>query len=214
MASAKKRKEPLKRDESAREFWASIYHDLSAGQPGLFGAITARSEAQCLRLSDIYALLDCAPFVGIGHLEAALAAWRYCEDGARWSFRTGTGNKDADRILAALASAGQKGLTRLQITNDVFNRHATKFEIDEALRRLHSLKLAVRKLEDTATRPAERWFYNPQRCEVCEESRPGDEEAGDTSHYSHLSASGNASSAEPDTEAETLIGDELGVGRL
>jgi hypothetical protein len=89
-------------------------------------------------------------------LQAALALWDYSERSAAWIFENGSGNKNADKILAALKAAGRNGLTRLQITNEVFNRHATKFEIDEALRLLHSLKLAVAKLEGTATRPAER----------------------------------------------------------
>jgi hypothetical protein len=171
---AKNLQEPLKRDEAARELWASIYHDLSAEKPGLFGAITARSEAQALRFSDIYALLDCAPLVGVEHLQAALECWRYCEDGVRWCFRTGTGNKNADRILAALAAAGQKGLTKRQIIVEVFNRNATKFEIDDALRLLHRLKLALRQMEDTATRPAERWFLNRKVNEQYEQSTPED----------------------------------------
>ena len=80
-------------------------------------------------------------------------------------------------------------------------RHAPKFEIDEALRLLHSLKLAVCKLEGTATRPAERWFYKAQQREVCEESNLGDKETGDTSHYSHPPPSKNASRRSTDTEA-------------
>jgi hypothetical protein len=202
------------RSDSARELWARVYPKLSEGGLGLLGMITARAEAQVLRLSCIYALLDCSATVEVNHLRAALALWRYCEDSARWIFGTGTGNKNADRILAALKAAGQKGLTRLQITNEVFNRHATKFEIDGALRLLHSLKLAIRKLEGTATRPAERWIYEAQQREVCEESNPGDGETGDTSHSSHPPPSKNANSAESDTEVETLIGDALGVGRL
>lgn len=212
--SAKKRTEPLKRDEAARELWGKIYHDLSAEQPGLFGAITARSEAQCLRVSNLYALLDCSPLVGVEHLKAAFAAWRYCEDGARWVFRTGTGNKDADRILAALAATGEKGLTKWQITADVFSRNATKHEIDEALRLLHSRELAFRKMEGTTTRPAERWFYQGSGYEVYEESGVGGTPTGDTSYRSYPPASEKVSSAEPAAEAETLIGDEKGVGRL
>jgi DNA replicative helicase MCM subunit Mcm2 (Cdc46/Mcm family) len=206
--------EELRRSEEARELWASVYPKLSAGKPGLLGAITARAEAQVLRFSNLYALLDCSVTVEVVHLRAALALWAYCDRSAGWVFESGTGSKNADRILAALKVAGEKGLTRLQITNEVFNRHATKFEIDEALRLLHGLKLAVRKLEGTATRPAERWIYKAQQREVCEESNPGDGETGDTSHSSHPPPSKNTSSAESDTKAESLIGDELGVGRL
>jgi BT4734-like, N-terminal domain/Protein of unknown function (DUF3987) len=198
------------RSDSARELWARVYPKLSEGEPGLLGAITARAEAQVLRLSCIYALLDCSATVEVDHLRAALALWRYCEDSARWIFGTGTGNKNADRILAALIVAGKKGMTRWQINNEVFNRHATKFEIDEALRLLHCLELAVRNLEGTATRRAERWIYKAQQREVCEESTLGDGETGDTSHSSHPPPSKSPSSAEPDTKAETLVGDESG----
>src|SRR5262249_30174957 len=97
------------RTDGARELWARVYPRLSEGKPGLLGAITARAEAQVLRLSNIYALLDCSNQVEVEHLRAALALWRYCEDSARWIFDTGTGNKNADRILAALKVAGAAG---------------------------------------------------------------------------------------------------------
>ena len=101
------------RNAEARSLWASIYPALSEGQRGLLGAITARAEAQVLRLSVIYALLDCSNAVRVEHLNAALALWGYSERSAAWVFEIGTGNKNADRILAALKAAGQKGLTRL-----------------------------------------------------------------------------------------------------
>ena len=163
----------LKRTKEARELWASVYHDLSKEKPGLFGAMIARGAPQVLRTSEHYALLDCSKEVCVEHLQAALECWRYCEDSARWTFQAGTGNKNADRILAALAAAEEKGMTRWQITNEVFNRNATKFEIDAALRLLHGLKLAVRNIEGTETRPAERWFFNRKRYEEYEVSPLG-----------------------------------------
>jgi hypothetical protein len=172
---------------------------LSAEKPGLFGKITARSEAQCLRLSDIYALLDCAPLLRVEHLKATLEAWRYCEDGARWSFRAGTGNKNADRILAALAAAEKKGLTKWQITSDVFSRNTPKHVIDEALRLLYRLKIAFREMEGTATKTAERWFFNCKSYEEYEEFPPRTPQTGNTSYSSYVSQSKNASSAESDT---------------
>src|SRR5262249_31625989 len=48
------------RSDGARELWYAVYPELSEGKPGLLGAITARAEAQVLRLSCIYALLDCS----------------------------------------------------------------------------------------------------------------------------------------------------------
>ncbi|HSS18347.1 MAG TPA: hypothetical protein VLQ29_15475 [Candidatus Dormibacteraeota bacterium] len=113
--------------------------------------------------------------------------------------------------------AGDRGLTKLQITGDVFNRHATKFEIDEALRRLHDLNLATCKQETTAGRPAERWFYKAQPREVSEESALIEGKTGDTSLSSHPSPSQNAGSAAPDAEpktAEPVVGDELGIMKI
>ena len=129
----------------------------------------------------------------VEHLKAALEVWRYCEDSARWIFETRTGDKNADRILAALKVAGEKGMTKWEINSDVFNRHATRFEIDEALRVLYHAGLAYRKEEKTKTRPAERWFYQATAREGCEESPKG----ADTSHSSPPLASENASSTTP-----------------
>lgn len=47
----------ITRSEGARELWRICYPALSEGKPGLLGAITARAEAQVLRLSCNYALL-------------------------------------------------------------------------------------------------------------------------------------------------------------
>jgi hypothetical protein len=74
------------RSDEARSLWAKIYPELSKGKPGLLGAITARAEAQVLRLSVIYALLDCSIKVEVQHLKAALALWDYCERSVAWIF--------------------------------------------------------------------------------------------------------------------------------
>jgi hypothetical protein len=149
----------LRRDDEAEELWAQVYPEISEGKPGLLGAITARAAPQILRISGLYAVLDCSSLIRVPHLKAALVCWRYAEASARWIFETGIGNKTADRILAALISAGATGLTKAQIVHDVFNRNVTKFTIDEALRLLHHLNVGFRQMETTKGRPAERWFY-------------------------------------------------------
>jgi phage/plasmid primase-like uncharacterized protein len=149
----------LRRDDEAEELWAEVYPELSGGKPGLLGAIIARAAPQILRISGLYAVLDCSPLIRAPHLKAALACWRYAEASARWIFETGTGNKVADRILAALIQAGVTGLTKTQIVHDLFNRNVTKFTIDEALRLLHHLEVAECEMESTKGRPTERWFF-------------------------------------------------------
>lgn len=110
--------------------------------------------------------------------------WRYCEDSARWVFQTETGNKNADRILAALRVAAKKGLTKWQITVDVFNRNVPKFEIDEALRLLHQLRLTYCVIEKTATKPAERWFEKARPYEEYDVSQRKATKTQDSSYSS------------------------------
>jgi hypothetical protein len=187
----------LKRDDEARKLWAHVYPKLSEGKPGLLGAITARAEAQVLRFSGMYALLLNPYYVGAVHLEAALALWDYSERSAAWVFETCTGNKHADRILAALRVAREKGLTKEQITADVFKRNVPGFDIDEALLLLHSLNLAHRVKEKTGGRARERWFYKATGHEVNEVSLQAGGKAADTSFSSYDQPSQNANSEAP-----------------
>ena len=97
--------------EAARAEWETIYPYLSAEQPGLLGAITARAEAQCVRLALVYALLDQQESIDVPHLRAALAVWEYCEASAARIFGNALGDPVADEILRALLQAGSAGMT-------------------------------------------------------------------------------------------------------
>ena len=93
----------LRRDAAAIQLWAKFYsRTANAEVPGILGAVTNRGEAQVLRLSALYALLNGCNVVGVDHLSAAFALWDYCEASARWIFGQATGNADADAIFAAL----------------------------------------------------------------------------------------------------------------
>src|SRR5262249_7819010 len=78
--------------EEAKAQWSAIYPQLSADVPGLLGAATARGDAQALRLSMIYALLDRTPQIDVAHINAALALWNYCAASARYIFGDYTGD--------------------------------------------------------------------------------------------------------------------------
>lgn len=149
----------LRRDAEARELWRSIYHDLSSAKPGLFGAVTSRAEAYVVRLSLVYAVLDCSETIRREHLQAALAAWRYSEDSARYIFSESLGDPDADAIWSALREAGDAGMTRTEIYEIVFSRHRTKAEIDRALNVLADYGVAESAPDPTQGRAAERWFF-------------------------------------------------------
>lgn len=147
----------LRRDSEARELWASGYGTLSSAKPGLLGAVTSRAEAYVSRLSLVYAALDCSASVRRVHLEAGLAAWRYCEDSARFIFGDSLGDSVADEIRAALGEAGDRGLTRTDIS-DLFKRNRSRAEIERALALLAECGMARMRPEPTAGRQSERWF--------------------------------------------------------
>ena len=60
----------IKMNTAARQKWQDIYSALSAEQPGLLGAVTARAEAQTVRLALIYALLDGTNEIDEPHLKS------------------------------------------------------------------------------------------------------------------------------------------------
>lgn len=146
----------LKRDERARAAWIEVYPDLSRGLPGLFGAVTARAEAQVTRLALLFALLDKSAVVLADHLKAALAAWTYAEDSARFIFGESLGDSVADAILRALRET-EVGLIRTEIF-DLFKRHRKASEIERALKVLLELGLVERREERSGGRTAERWI--------------------------------------------------------
>jgi len=145
------------RDPETTKLWHAVYPRLSEAQPGLGGAVTGRAEAQVMRLSAIHALLDKSHLIRPEHHEAAMALWRYCEQSARWIFGTSTGDRNADKILRALRHASN-GMTKSEISADVFNRHASSADIDEALRLLHGLSMAGYRAEASGGAPIQRWF--------------------------------------------------------
>lgn len=145
----------LVRDGAARKLWAGVYHGLSEGAPGLFGAVTARAEAQVLRLSVLYAVLDGADSIGVPQLKAALAVWQYSESSARRIFGETTGDPHADRILEALRQ-NPEGLTRTRI-NKLLGNNVEKPRIERSLSVLDNRGLAKPTYTPTSGRSREDW---------------------------------------------------------
>lgn len=146
------------RGETTRELWKTIYPELSEGRPGMLGAVTGRAEAQVMRLSALYALLDQSRMIQPAHHQAALALWNYCEQSAQWIFGTFTGDKNADKIRNALQQAVGVGLTRTEISEQVFNRNLSSEKLSTSLRLLYDGGHATSKQEGTAGAPSERWI--------------------------------------------------------
>jgi hypothetical protein len=153
LAEARKRAE-IRRDGQARALWAEVYGDLSEGKPGLLGAVTSRAEAQVLRLSLLYALLDGAHGVQPEHLIAALAVWDYCEASARFVFGDAVGDPIADRILTALRANGAMAQTEIV---DLFGRNVNGARLGRAQEALISAGLARSEQEASGGRPRTIW---------------------------------------------------------
>jgi hypothetical protein len=144
----------IARTDDARARWREIYPDLSAGRPGLFGAIVSRAEAHVMRLACLYALLDESAVITRTHLEGALALWRYCEASAEFLFGSRLGDPDAERLLAELRRARQ--LDRTQI-RDLFSRNKSADDVNRLLAMLMARGLATKTTETTEGRPREVW---------------------------------------------------------
>ena len=146
----------IRRDDAADKEWVEIYSELSEGQPGLFGAVTARGEALTMRLATLYAVLDCSEVVTLDHLFAAHAVWLYSEESARYIFGDRLGDPLADRILELLRQS-EDGLTRTEVSNKL-GGHTPSDKISRALSDLAELGLADSQYENSRGRRLQRWF--------------------------------------------------------
>lgn len=143
----------MRRTPDAEAYWSELYEEMANSDPGgLVGAVTARAEAQALRLSVLYALIDGTGRIGVEHVEAGHALWRYCEASAAYVFGDSIGDEVADRLLAALRSAGPEGLDGTQ-QRDVFARHVSAKRIAAARELLEARRLAATRTEQTGGRP-------------------------------------------------------------
>jgi hypothetical protein len=142
----------LRRSPAAEDLWDRAYRGFADAPAGLAATVTARPEAQTLRLSVAYALLDGSEVIGLDHLQAALAVWRYCEQSASHVLGDALGDEVADRLLEAVRAAGEQGLDGSE-QRDLFSRHAGGKRLEMARALLESKGLIVTETEETGGRP-------------------------------------------------------------
>jgi hypothetical protein len=144
---------------SAADLWDMVYEDLSSSSPGLFGTVTGRGEAYVRRFATTYAALDCSPVVKIDHLLAGIALWDYSKQSAHLIFQGRTGDEVADEIMQTLQTAGEKGMSRTEISNHL-GRNVKAGRIRAALIQLKNdgWARAETRHSEGPGRPEERWF--------------------------------------------------------
>lgn len=139
--------ERVQRTAAADELWKS-YYDNVPEPDGLLGAVTARQEAQVLRLSLTYALLDESTVIDVQHLNAALALYRYIHASAQHIFGAMLGDDVADAILIELRAVHPQVLDRKQM-HALFSRHKTSAQLSAAIKYLISHDLAIQETVKT-----------------------------------------------------------------
>ena len=145
----------MKRSAEANRLWESIYDELSEERSGLYGSVTSRAEAQVLRLSMIYALLDESSIIEVQHLKSAKTLWDYCDQSAAYLFKNQFESKLTNKLYAELKKSPQ-GLTRTQISVEIFRGKKLSLEISKAVEELRSRGLIEIKKISTEGREAEK----------------------------------------------------------
>jgi hypothetical protein len=164
----------MTRSQAAGTLWREVYPQLTAERRGLYGAVTGRAEAQVLRLSMVYALLDGTCIIEEEHLRAALGLWAYADASARLIFGVEPENPLIGLVLAKLQGAGPAGMTRTELHN-AFSRNVPAASLLEALAKLRDRGDAYSERVKTGRpgAPAERWLAR-RRNEVNESTQAAD----------------------------------------
>lgn len=142
----------LRRTAAAEELWEAIYNTIDDEVDGMVGALSARAEAQMLRLSVLYALLDGSHVIDLHHLQAAEAVWNYAEATVSMIYGDSSCDEVVDKLLPAIRRAGAAGLDR-QEQRDVFSRNVSADRLALAREWLERKGLVVTTEEETGGRP-------------------------------------------------------------
>jgi hypothetical protein len=108
LEAARPRRRVYRTDAADR--WWERWYEAVPDESGLLGAVTARAEAQLLRLSLVYALIDGAECIEVSHLKAAEAVWNYAHASAQYVFGESLGDPSAQRLLDAARDVYPLGL--------------------------------------------------------------------------------------------------------
>ena len=146
-------------DEDAKKIYEESYPSLTKDEHGLLGGAVSRAEAQTIRLSLIFSLLDKRRIIQPVDITRALTVWNYCLNSARYLFSSMESNASENKIIQFL-NDGEKSTS--QITKDLFKGHVEKLR--ETLDRLQSSGRIVSRTEKTSGRTTTYW-------RLCKESK-------------------------------------------
>jgi len=142
---------------AAEEAWALIYEKYADKGEGETAALIGRAEAQILRLSLIYALLDGSEKITHEHICTARLVWDYCQKSVEFIFSEFNREKESSMVLNLLTALKEKPLSQSEIAINVFKGHITANKLVKLLKKLNAQGLIEAKKEKTAGRPKTLW---------------------------------------------------------
>jgi hypothetical protein len=158
----------MRRTARAEKLWTeSLYDRLDDVPSGNLGALFVRASSHVLRMASIFALMDLEEesdvdgiAIDIPHITAALAIWDHSVRSLRYLFH-GDSDPEADKLLLALKDT-KEGLTRSQISSEVFGRNRQIESINGLLTRLlvHRSIVRIEPKSNGRGRPAVRYKIN------------------------------------------------------
>lgn len=150
----------LKRSDDADALWVKAYPLLSRARPdGPVASILARARPQVLRLSAAYALADLSDVIDEGHMQAALAVWRYVESTAEWMFGDHVDPAAIDGLIGFIATGGATGRSRTEISVGHYQRNKSAADISAVLGELMKDGRVREEVDRTGVgRPTVRYF--------------------------------------------------------
>jgi hypothetical protein len=137
---------------SETERWKRSSHPSS-----MVHALRSRFRPQVKRLAVIYAVSDQSDYIDVPHLEAALAIWDYSVQTVEHCLADQIGDKDANQLYIALLE-NSSGLTRREVTLQVFKGNRSTSQIDRAVKVLKDRSLLIERKIKGKTRPTTLWI--------------------------------------------------------
>ncbi len=146
----------LARDADAEAYWCDqLYTELDSDIGGMIGQLTARAHPQVLRLALIYALSTSSQAIGIEHLKAAHAVWRYTLGSVRWIFGEQSVDPTTEELLRII-TASPDGISRTDLHSHL-GRHMGAADLTRRLNELARAGLIRGEQVKTTGRPKEVW---------------------------------------------------------
>jgi hypothetical protein len=155
---------PLPVADEVRDGWPSLVKTHLPPTSDDLSSLWARAEPQIVRLSAGFALADCAPEVGVPHVQAAVATWQFCAHSAEVLFALPIGQAPgrvdpvrAGKVIRLLHDRYPRWVPQDDIGTGLFKGNVPAAEIELIMADLTVRDLVERREIKTGGRPRTEW---------------------------------------------------------